>query len=136
MKSTIKSSIQADLATVWHVVTSLHDFSWRSDIISIEVFDEKHFKETSKDGYETHFTITVVEPLMKYSFLMDNENLSGEWIGYFTQTGKGTKIQFTESVRLKKWWLYPFAKWYLKKRQKQYVSDLRLKLKLPISEDP
>lgn len=75
MKSTIKSSIQADLATVWHVVTSLHDFSWRSDIISIEVFDEKHFKETSKDGYETHFTITVVEPLMKYSFLMDNENL-------------------------------------------------------------
>ena len=118
MKSTIKSSIQADLATVWHVVTSLHDFSWRSDIISIEVFDEKHFKETSKDGYETHFTITVVEPLMKYSFLMDNENLSGEWIGYFTQIGKGT---------LKKWWLYPFAKWYLKKRQKQYVSDLRLK---------
>lgn len=115
------------MATVWHVVTSLHDFSWRSDIISIEVFDEKHFKETSKDGYETHFTITVVEPLMKYSFLMDNENLSGEWIGYFTQIGKGTEIQFTESVRLKKWWLYPFAKWYLKKRQKQYVSDLRLK---------
>ena len=76
MKSTIKSSIQADLTTVWRVVTSLHDFSWRSDIISIEVFDEKHFKETSKDGYETHFTITVVEPLMKYSFLMDNENLS------------------------------------------------------------
>ena len=88
MKSTIKSSIQADLATVWHVVTSLHDFSWRSDIISIEVFDEKHFKETSKDGYETHFTITVVEPLMKYSFLMDNENLSGEWIGYFTPKQK------------------------------------------------
>ncbi|WP_455996202.1 SRPBCC family protein [Phocaeicola barnesiae] len=136
MKSTIKSSIQADLATVWHVVTSLHDFSWRSDIISIEVFDEKHFKETSKDGYETSFTITVVEPLMKYSFLMDNENLSGEWTGYFNQTERGTEIQFTESVCLKKWWLYPFAKWYLKKHQKQYVSDLRLKLKLPISEDP
>ena len=136
MKSTIKSSIQADLATVWHVVTSLHDFSWRSDIISIEVFDEKHFKETSKDGYETSFTITVVESLMKYSFLMDNENLSGEWTGYFNQTERGTEIQFTESVCLKKWWLYPFAKWYLKKHQKQYVSDLRLKLKLPISEDP
>lgn len=97
------------------------------DIISIEVFDERHFKETSKDGYETCFTITVVEPLMKYSFLMDNENLSGEWTGDFTQTGGGTEILFTESVRLKKWWLYPFAKWYLKKRQKQYVSDLRLK---------
>ena len=102
-------------------------FRGEAILYPIEVFDEKHFKETSKDGYETHFTITVVEPLMKYSFLMDNENLSGEWIGYFTQIGKGTEIQFTESVRLKKWWLYPFAKWYLKKRQKQYVSDLRLK---------
>ena len=134
IKSTIKSLLQADLISVWDSVTSLHDFSWRSDIISIEVFDEKHFKETSKDGYETSFTITVVEPLMKYSFLMDNENLSGEWTGYFNQTERGT--EFTESVCLKKWWLYPFAKWYLKKHQKQYVSDLRLKLKLPISEDP
>ena len=127
IKSAIKSLLQADLTSVWGSVTSLHDFSWRSDIISIEVFDEKHFKETSKEGYETHFTITVVEPLMKYSFLMDNENLSGEWTGYFTQTGGGTEILFSESVRLKKWWLYPFAKWYLKKRQKQYISDLRLK---------
>lgn len=127
IKSAIKSLLQADLTSVWGAVTSLHDFSWRSDIISIEVLDERHFKETSKDGYETSFTITVVEPLMKYSFLMDNENLSGEWTGYFTQTGGGTEILFTESVRLKKWWLYPFAKWYLKKRQKQYVSDLRLK---------
>ena len=127
IKSTIKSLLQADLISVWDSVTSLHDFSWRSDIISIEVFDEKHFKETSKDGYETSFTITVVEPLMKYSFLMDNENLSGEWTGYFNQTERGTEIQFTESVCLKKWWLYPFAKWYLKKHQKKYVSDLRLK---------
>lgn len=127
IKSSIKSLLQADLTSVWGSVTSLHDFSWRSDIISIEVLDERHFKETSKDGYETSFTITVVEPLMKYSFLMDNENLSGEWTGYFTQTGEGTEILFTESVRLKKWWLYPFAKWYLKKLQKQYVSDLRLK---------
>jgi len=127
IKSVIKSLLQADLTSVWGSVTSLHDFSWRSDIISIEVLDERHFKETSKDGYETSFTITVVEPLMKYSFLMDNENLSGEWTGYFTETGGGTEILFTESVRLKKWWLYPFAKWYLKKRQKRYVSDLRLK---------
>ena len=86
IKSAIKSLLQADLTSVWGAVTSLHDFSWRSDIISIEVLDERHFKETSKDGYETSFTITVVEPLMKYSFLMNNENLSGEWIGYITQS--------------------------------------------------
>ena len=60
IKSTIKSLLQADLISVWDSVTSLHDFSWRSDIISIEVFDEKHFKETSKDGYETSFTITWI----------------------------------------------------------------------------
>ena len=63
IKSAIKSLLQADLTSVWGAVTSLHDFSWRSDIISIEVLDERHFKETSKDGYETSFTITVVEPL-------------------------------------------------------------------------
>ena len=49
ISTTIKSFIQADLASVWHSVTSLYDYSWRSDIKDIEVSDERHFKEISND---------------------------------------------------------------------------------------
>lgn len=85
ISTTIKSFIQADLASVWHSVTSLYDYSWRSDIKDIEVSDERHFKEISNEGYVTCFTITVLKPFLKYSFLMDNENFSGEWTGHFRQ---------------------------------------------------
>ena len=44
ISTTIKTFIQADLASVWHSVTSLYDYSWRSDIKDIEVSDERHFK--------------------------------------------------------------------------------------------
>lgn len=127
IRSTIKSSIRADLHTVWDVVTSLQDYSWRSDISSVEFSDEKHFKEVSNDGYVTSFTITVLEPLVQYSFTMDNENLSGEWTGFFKQTELGTEIQFIESIRLKKCRLYLFAWFYIRNQQKRYVSDLKRK---------
>ena len=45
IRTTIKSFIQADLESVWHSVTSLYDYSWRSDIKDIEVSDERHFRE-------------------------------------------------------------------------------------------
>lgn len=44
IRTTIKSFIQADLESVWHSVTSLYDYSWRSDIKDIEVSDERHFR--------------------------------------------------------------------------------------------
>lgn len=119
--------IQADLPSVWYSVTSLYNFSWRSDIKSIDVFDEIHFNEISNDGYVTSFTITVSEPFSRYSFIMDNENLSGEWVGHFNQTERGTEVHFTESINLKKWWLYPFVWFYLRMRQKRYVIDLKRK---------
>ena len=51
IRTTIKSFIQADLESVWHSVTSLYDYSWRSDIKDIEVSDERHFREISNEGY-------------------------------------------------------------------------------------
>lgn len=101
ISTTIKSFIHADLASVWHSVTSLYDYSWRSDIKDIEVSDERHFKEISNEGYVTCFTITVLKPFLKYSFLMDNENFSGEWTGHFRQIENGTEIIFTEAIKLK-----------------------------------
>ena len=40
------------------------------------------------------------------------------------QDGK-TEIEFTEDVTAKKLIMKPFVKAYLKRQQKQYVSDLR-----------
>ena len=117
IRTTIKSFIQADLESVWHSVTSLYDYSWRSDIKDIEVSDERHFREISN----------VIEPFLKYSFLMDNVNFSGEWTGHFRQAENGTEVIFTESINLKKWWLYPFALLYLKLQQKRYIADLKRK---------
>ena len=39
----------------------------------------------------------------------------------------GTEVIFTESINLKKWWLYPFALLYLKLQQKRYIADLKRK---------
>ena len=86
IRTTIKSFIQADLESVWHSVTSLYDYSWRSDIKDIEVSDERHFREISNEGYVTCFTVTVIEPFLKYSFLMHNVKLFRGVDGIF-QTG-------------------------------------------------
>lgn len=56
---------------------------------------------------------------------MENDNMTGHWIGAFTQKGEKTEIDFTENVVAKKVFMKPFVKAYLKKQQAQYVSDLR-----------
>ena len=97
IRTTIKSFIQADLESIWYSVTSLYDYSWRSDIKDIEVSDERHFREISNEGYVTCFTVTVIEPFLKYSFLMDNVNFSGSGRD-IRRAGNGTEVIFTESI--------------------------------------
>lgn len=127
IKSTICATLNCNIQTVWKVVTSLNDYSWRSDIVSISFFDKRHFTERNSDDIITHFIVRVFEPYSQYSFDLDNKNLYGTWTGYFKQVDTKTEIKFIEMISVKKWWLYPFAKWYLKKQQKQYVSDLKRK---------
>lgn len=127
IRTTIKSLIQADIALVWYSITSLYDFAWRSDIKAIEISNETHFKEISREGYITYFTVIIAEPFIKYSLFMDNDHFSGEWTGHFKQVENGTEIRFTESINLRKWWLYPFAWLYFRLQQKRYVTDLKRK---------
>lgn len=58
---------------------------------------------------------------------LSGKNFSGEWTGHFRQAENGTEVIFTESINLKKWWLYPFALLYLKLQQKRYIADLKRK---------
>lgn len=128
--SNIKAVFQSNLQAVWDTVTSLENYQWRSDLRRIEVVNEKQFIEYTKDGYATTFTITVTEPYERWEFDMENSNMEGHWTGVFKGRGGQTEIEFTEDVTAKKLIMKPFVKGYLKKQQKQYVSDLRKALEL------
>ena len=60
--SKIKMTIDAPLTCVWEVVTSLENYTWRSDISKLEVINDKQFVEISQEGISTYFTITVTKP--------------------------------------------------------------------------
>lgn len=126
--SNMKAVIKRDIQKVWEVVTSLENYGWRSDLGKIEVKNENQFVEYTKDGYATTFTVTAKEPCRQWEFDMENDNMKGHWIGVFTQKGEDTEIDFTEDVTAKKIFMKPFVKSYLKKQQKQYISDLQKEL--------
>ena len=98
----MKALLQCDIQRVWEVVTSLEDYSWRSDLSKIEIINENQFIEYTKDGYSTTFTITVKEPYTRLEFDMENENIKGHWIGLFTQRDGQTEINFMEDITAKK----------------------------------
>ncbi len=121
----VKAIIKEDVQRVWDTVTDVTHYAWRSDLSKTKVINENQFIEYTKDGYPTTFTITLTEPLKRWEFDMQNTNMEGHWIGVFTEKGEETEIEFTEYVKAKKIYFKPFVKLYLKKQQKQFVSDLK-----------
>ena len=122
--SNMKATFQCEIQKVWNIVTSLDNYSWRSDLDRIEVLDNNRFIEYTKEGYATTFTITNTEPCRCWEFDMDNDNMSGHWIGIFSYENGITTIDFTENVTAKKLVMKPFVKSYLKKQQSAYAADL------------
>ncbi|NFR86597.1 polyketide cyclase [Clostridium botulinum] len=123
--SNIKATFQCDIKKIWGIVTSLENYSWRSDLSKIEILDKNKFLEYTKDGYITTFTVTATEPYQRWEFDMENSNMSGHWIGIFSYENGKTTIDFTEDVSVKKAIMKPFVGMYLKKQQATYVSDLK-----------
>ncbi len=123
--SNIKAAFQSDIQRTWEVVTSLKNYSWRSDLSKIETLNDAQFIEYTKEGYATVFTVTAKEPYKRWEFDMENDNMKGHWTGIFTQKDGMTEIDFTEDVTAKKIFMKPFVKAYLRKQQALYVSDLR-----------
>ena len=126
--SSIKEVINSNVKKVWDMVLDYENYTWRSDLSKTEVIDENQFVEYNKDGYPTTFTVTLTEPFKRWEFDMENTNMKGHWTGVFTEKGDSTEIEFTEYVEAKKFYLKPFVKLYLKKQQKQFVSDLEKEL--------
>lgn len=122
--SNIRAELSADIGAVWAVVTS-DNAAWRSDLREIKRLDETHFVEVDKGGFETRFTITALEPGSLYEFDIENDNISGHWVGKFSVKNGMTLIDFTEDITPKKAIMKPFVKGYLKKQQAAYLRDLR-----------
>lgn len=121
-----KALFSCNIKQVWHVVTSLEDASWRSDLSRIEVLEAgKKFVEYTTDGYATTFTITACEPYKRWEFDMENDNMSGHWVGLFSGDTEKTMVDFTEDVTAKKIIMKPFVGKYLKKQQATYIKDLK-----------
>lgn len=122
--SNIKATFQSDIKKVWEIVTSVENYTWRSDLSRTEILNEKQFIEYTKEGYPTTFSITISEPYERWEFDMENDNMKGHWIGVFSKKGEQTEIDFTEDVSAKKIFMKPFVKSYLRKQQAQFISDL------------
>jgi len=123
--SNIKTVLSADISKVWDVVTDVENYSWRSDLSRTELLEKNQFVEYTKEGYPTTFTITSSVPYERWEFDMENSNMKGHWVGIFTPKEGKTEIEFTENVTVKKIFLRPFIKRYLRKQQALFVSDLR-----------
>lgn len=124
--SNIKALLPSELHKVWELVLDIENYgTWRSDLSKTEVVSDKQFIEYTKDGYPTTFTVTIVNPYKRWEFDMENSNMTGHWIGVFTDKGNETEIDFTECVEAKNLLIKPFVKSYLKKQQAQFVADIR-----------
>ncbi len=123
--SNIKATLSCDIHKAWEIITSVKNYTWRSDLSKTEVISSRQFIEYTKEGYPTTFTITVTEPYKRWEFDMENSNMKGHWIGLFTSKDNKTEIDFTEYVTVKKFFMKPFVKSYLKKQQAQFISDLK-----------
>ena len=122
--SSIKTHIPCDIYRVWKAVTEVEHYEWRSDLSRTEVISDRQFIEYTRSGYPTTFTITAKDPYRRWEFDMENSNMKGRGVGFFTAQNDGTIIDFTEYVTAKKFFLKPFVKFYLKKQQAQFVADL------------
>lgn len=126
--SNMKVTILCPIEIVWDTVTNLNDFSWRSDLKAVKIIDEHNFIEITKNGIETYFRITECIKYQSWIFEIDNKNIKGTWIGKFYSKGDKTILDFTENVVSKKIIFKPFISLYLKRQQRIYFKDLKVKL--------
>lgn len=126
--SNMKVTILCPIEIVWDTVTNLNDFSWRSDLKAVKIIDENNFIEITKNGVETYFRITECIKYQSWIFVIENKNIKGTWVGKFYVEDDKTILDFTENVVSKKLIFKPFISLYLKRQQRIYFKDLKVKL--------
>ena len=125
IRSNIKKQFSCDRNKLWDIITDNSNYVWRSDLSKIEIIDDTHFVEYTKNNFPTYFTITSKEKLKEYKFDLENTNLKGKWIGIFKELPNGNiKLDFTEEIEVNSFIMKLLAKSYLKSQQKRYMRDL------------
>ena len=129
IRSNIKKQFSCDRNKLWNIITDNTNYSWRSDLSKIEIIDNTHFVEYTKNNFSTYFTITSKVKLKEYIFDLENANLKGKWIGIFTELPNGNiELDFTEEIEVNRFMMKLLAKSYLKSQQKRYMRDLEKEL--------
>ena len=125
IQSNIKKQFSCERNKLWDIITDNSNYVWRSDLSKIEIIDDTHFVEYTKNNFPTYFTITSKEKLKEYKFDLENTNLKGKWIGIFKEPPNGNiELDFTEEIEVNNFIMKIFAKSYLKSQQKRYMRDL------------
>ena len=125
IQSNIKKQFSCDRNKLWDIITDNSNYVWRSDLSKIEIIDDTHFVEYTKNNFPTYFTITSKEKLKEYKFDLKNANLKGKWIGIFKELPNGNiELDFTEEIEVNSFIMKLLAKSYLKSQQKRYMRDL------------
>ena len=129
IKSNIKKQFSCDKNKLWDIITDNSNYKWRTDLSKIEIIDENHFIEYTKNNFPTYFTIIAKEKLKEYKFDLENANLKGRWIGTFKELPNGQiELDFTEEIEVNSLIMKLLAKPYLKSQQKRYMRDLEKEL--------
>ena len=129
IRSNIKKQFSCDRNKLWNIITDNTNYSWRSDLSKIEIIDNTHFVEYTKNNFSTYFTITSKVKLKEYKFDLENANLKGKWIGIFKELPNGQiELDFTEEIEVNSLIMKLLAKPYLKSQQKRYMRDLEKEL--------
>lgn len=128
ISSTITAYIPCDSRRVWDALTDAEAYPrWRSGVSRTEL-TPKGFIEYAPNGFATRFTVTQLREGALWGFDIENDNLTGSWLGELSSAGNGTLVTFTELVRLKNPILLPLVKPYLRRRQRRFVEELKAAL--------
>jgi hypothetical protein len=122
----IKTTLDADIQLVWNSVTSLENYSWRSDLSGIRVMapGKKFIEKTTPDGDVITCTIVAFEPLQRYELEIESDKMKGRFVGLFASAGDKTEIDFTEEVVPKSNPMKPSVETRMKNKQESYLRDL------------
>lgn len=128
ISSTITAYIPCDSRRVWDALTDAEAYPrWRSGVSRTEL-TPKGFIEYAPNGFATRFTVTQRREGALWGFDIENDNLTGSWLGELSSAVNGTLVTFTELVRLKNPILLPLVKPYLRRRQRSFIEDLKAAL--------
>ena len=128
--SKAKMQINAKIEEVWEVVTNNKEYFWRKDLSKIEILDEKHFVEYTKNNFLTKFEIIKKEQFKNYECILENDNIKGIFRLYLEKMEDNkVMIELVEEIEIKNNIVIQlFAKPYLKNHQKKYLQHLNKKL--------